>query len=102
MSDAPPALACPRCGVEVSHTHLPLHPPEVVAARAEDPAFGEVLGRARAKARDAAYDPERDYPWRPAGATHDRVSPRAARRMEKLMEEWERRGERPNRYLRAV
>jgi hypothetical protein len=83
-------------------SRLPLLPPEVRAARAEDPTFAEVLGRARAKARRAEYRPEAHYPYRYAGPSHDRVNPVHVEKMAALVEKWERRGERANRYLRAL
>ncbi len=92
---------CPRCGTEAPHSHLPIHPPEVRAARLEDPAFAEVMGRARAKALRTEYRPEVHYPFRPVGKSVDRANPAHDERLAELLERWTRRGERPNPYLRA-
>jgi hypothetical protein len=82
---------------------LPLHPEEVVRARAEDPAFAEVLGRARAKARGVEYDPTIHHPNAPRSGIHDRVKPEHEAAAEALRAEWETRGGgRRNPYLELM
>lgn len=106
MTDAPLPARRPCdlriCPAEGPHSHLPLLPATVAEARAEDPAFAEVLGRARATALQTEYRPEVHYPWRPAGLSHDRVNPAHAARVEALIDDWSARAPRPNPYLRAV
>lgn len=84
------------------HSQLPLLPPEVVAARLEDPTFGEVLGRARAKGRREEYDPAVHYPFRYGGRGMNRVHPATERKINELIERWESRGAHWNRHLRAI
>lgn len=71
---------------------LPLLPSEVVQARAEDPAFAEVLGRARALVRRVAYDPTVHHPNAPRSGLHDRVPPEHIERMYELIDRWMERG----------
>lgn len=85
---------------EYPKARLPIFPTEVVQARQEDPEFGEVLGRARAKALQVEYDPVLHYPFRPAGKSHDRVTPESARKLERLMWEWEGRARNGTRHMR--
>lgn len=84
------------------HSVLPILPPEVAAARAEDPEFAEVMARARAKARERPYTPERDYPYR--GRRGDDAKPEeyepTSDGVDELLERWSKRGERRNPYLR--
>lgn len=87
---------------EYPSVRLPLFPTEVVQARQEDPDFGEVLGRARAKALQVEYDPVLHYPFRPAGKSHDRVSPEGASKLEELLWKWDGRGRNQNRHLRLT
>lgn len=77
-------------------------PPDVIAARLEDPSFAEVLGRCRARVRREGYDPERHYPYRGKlgfAKVPVIVDREANERMAKLIEEWTTRGDQPNRYI---
>jgi len=80
---------------------LPPLPTEVARARAEDPGFAEVLGRARATARGVEYDPEIHHPNAPRGAGHDHVTPEHIERMYELIDRWTDRGA-GVRHLRAL
>jgi hypothetical protein len=95
---------CPRvgCGLTVPHSHLPALPPEVQRARLEDPEFATVLGRFRTKLRGTEYRPERDYPWRPAGKSVDRVDAVQAEKVEELIDKWRTRGNPYRRKLRSI
>lgn len=97
-------MTCPRygCGATAPHSHLPAFPPEVVRARQEDPGFGEVLGRGRAKARRTEYEPTRDYPYRPAGKSIERVDAAAEAKKAELIKRWGDRAPRINAYLRVI
>lgn len=91
-------MTCPArtCTAEAPHSHLPLLPPEVVAARFEDPHFAEVLGRARARARDEEYRPQVHYPHR-YGGHRAKADTANDEKVEKLRADWMARGGIPNR-----
>lgn len=86
---------------------MPDHPPEVVAARKEDPTFAETLGRARARILNVPYDPEKHHPMRPSGSV-DHVPAEADARIAEILATWQARANRWNRtvedrkHLRAI
>lgn len=82
-------------------SRLPLLPPDVVKCRLEDPGFAEILGRARAKGRNEEYRPEIHFPYRPGGTRANEQSSDEDQ-VEKTLQKWEARGNRPNPYLRAI
>lgn len=70
-----------------------LLPAEVRQAREEDPEFAEILGRARAHARNETYTPARHHPDRKRrGDGH--VNPEHIQKMYELIDEWMERGKR--------
>lgn len=59
------------------HSRVPFVCGDTMAARLEDPAFADVLGRARARAKMDEYDPAKHHPWRGVGRGEFRVDPQA-------------------------
>ncbi len=78
---------------------VPFLPPDLMAARLEDPEFGEVLGRARALAKGEPYDPAKHYPHRPTGRSLTRVTPEVEERIQAVIERFNGRARRNDRYL---
>lgn len=77
---------------------IPLLPGEVLAARSEDPGFADVLGRARARAKNEAYDPTIHHPnapRRPNQVVEDEA------KLRELCDRWEKLGK-PQRHLWAM
>lgn len=67
-------------------------PAEVERARAEDPEFAEVMGRARAKARGVPYDPAVHHPDVVWTDFDGRVSREHLEKMYALIDAWTERG----------
>lgn len=75
-------------------TRRPWLTPEVAAARQEDPGFAEILGRARAKARQEPYDPAKHHPYRARGRSIRDVAPEVDEQLQAVIQRFSERGAR--------
>jgi hypothetical protein len=82
-----------------------LRPAEVQRARAEAPEFAEVIGRARARARGVAYDPEQHHPDLGHRSPEQRASAEHDEKLRELLKRVKARATgapRQNPYLRPA
>lgn len=76
---------------------------EVERAIREDPEFGDVIGRIRARLRNVEYNPDLHHPHRKRQRDFEgEVGHEYDAKVEALAKLWDSRGTRQNKYLRSV